>query len=120
MNKLYFKYKVHQGDFLRNTDIVELPNPNDNPEDFLIWFLSNYQSDNRIAYIDDLYKLLYNEFSTEEGKAEFINQIGPKTDKEIQEEINLIEDELKIEAYSNFYNLLLSNKIEIISDNEKN
>lgn len=119
MKKLYFRYKSHPGDFFRNTDILELPNPNDNLEDFLIWFLSNYQSDNRIAYIDDLHKLMHNEFSHEEDKNEFINQVGIKTEKEIQEEISSVEKELKFEAYKNFYHLLLSNKIEIINDNEK-
>jgi hypothetical protein len=119
MEKLYFRYKVHPGDFLRNSDVVELPNPNDNLEDFLIWFLRNYQSDNRITYIDDLYKLLHNEFSNESDKADFIKQIGTKSVAEIQEEISLVESELKSEAYENFYHLILSNKIEIIADAKK-
>ncbi len=119
MKKILFRYNAHPGDLLRNTDVVELPNPNDNLEDFLIWFLHNYQSDNRITYIDDLNKLLQNEFSIEEDRADLIEQIGTKTDKEIQEEIHFVEKSLKAEAYQNFYHLLLSNKIEILSNNEK-
>lgn len=119
MKKIFFRHIVHPGDLFRNTDVVELPHPNENLEDFLIWFLHNYQSDNRVAYIDDLSKLLYNEFSIEGDKVDFTNQIGTKTDKEIQAEISKVEDELKTEAYENFYQLLLSNKIEIVSDNEK-
>lgn len=119
MKKTFFRYRVHPGDLLRNTGVVELPNPNNNLEDFLIWFLHNYQSDNRIAYIDDLNKLLHDEFSSEEDRVNFIIQLGNKSDKEIQEQIKLVEDELKVEAYTNFYHLILSNKIEILSDNEK-
>jgi hypothetical protein len=119
MKKILFKYKVHPGDFLRNDGVVELPNPNDNLENFFIWFLNNYQSDNCIAYLDDLYKLLHNEFSNDEDRVEFINQIGNKTALEIQEEIDFVADILKAEAYRNFYHLLLSNKIEIVSNNEK-
>jgi hypothetical protein len=119
MKKIFFRYKVHPGDLLRNTDVIELPNPNDNLEDFLIWFLHNYQSDNRIAYLDDLSKLIDNEFSSEEDRADLIKKIGHKTDEEMQEEINLIEDELKKEAFENFYQLLLLNKIEILGDDEK-
>lgn len=118
MKKLFFQYKVHPGDLLRNADIVELPNPKDNFEGFLVWFLNNYQSDNRIAYIDDLYKLLHNEFSSEEDRSDFIKQIGNKTAAEIEDEIDLVEDKLKVEAYKNFYHLLFSNKIEIVSSNE--
>lgn len=119
MEKLFFRYKVHPGDLLRNSDVVELPNPNDNLEDFLIWFLHKYQSDNRITYLDDLNKLLYDEFSSEEDRSIFIKQLGNKTDIEIQEEADLVENDLIIEAYKNFYHLLLSNKIEIVSSNEK-
>lgn len=119
MKKIFFRFKVHPGDLLRNTDIVELPSPNENLEDFLIWFLRKYQSDDRIAHLDDLNKLLHNEFSSEIDKTDFIKQIGTKTDNEVQEEINLVEDELKGEAYKNFYHLLLSNEIEIVSNDKK-
>ena len=119
MKKIFFRYRVHPNDLLRNTDVRELPNPSDNQEDFFIWFLRNYQSDNRITYIDDLYKLLNNEFSNQEDKLDLIRQLGDKTDIEIQEEINLIEEDLKNEAYENFYHLLFSNKIEIVSNYEK-
>jgi len=42
MNTISFKYKEHPGDLLRNTDIIRLPNSDDNLEDFFVWFLNNY------------------------------------------------------------------------------
>ena len=41
MNNIYFKYKDHPGDFLRNTDVIELPNPQDDLENFLVQFLKH-------------------------------------------------------------------------------
>lgn len=119
MNTISFKYKQHPGDLLRNADLVQLPNPTENLEDFLVWFLNNYQSDDRVAYLDDLFKLLHNEFddSTEEEK--FIKMIGKKTEKEIEKEIKSVENVLKNEAYKNFYDLILNNKIELIIDGKK-
>jgi hypothetical protein len=114
MKKILFKYKEHPGDLFRNTDVIELPNPDNNLEDFLICFLDNYQSDKRIAHIDDLSKLVENEFLDENEKERFENFIGNKTQEELLSEIELIENELKAEAFRNFYNLLLSNKIEIV------
>jgi hypothetical protein len=114
MKKILFKYKEHPGDLFRNTDVIELPNPDNNLEDFLIWFLDNYQSDKRIAHIDDLSKLVENEFLDENEKERFKNFIGNKTQEELLSEIELIENELKAEAFRNFYYLLLSNKIEIV------
>jgi hypothetical protein len=113
MQKPLFRYKQHPGDLYRNTDLVELPNPDENLEGFLIWFLRSYQSDSRVTYVDDLYKLLHNEFSNEEDRMELLQQVGTKTEMEIQGEIKLVEEELKMEAYKNFYQLLLSNKIEL-------
>lgn len=119
MKKIYFKYKSHPGDLLRNSEITELPNPENNLEDFLIWFLDNYQSDNRVSYIDDLSKLVDDEFIDENDKVKFENKIGNKSKSEKMEEIRTIENELEIEAYKKFYHLLLSNKIEIVAKNEK-
>jgi hypothetical protein len=118
MNKIYFKYLSHPGDFFRNEKINELPNPDNNLEDFLIWFLNNYQSDHRVSYMDDLFKLVNNEFVDENEKIKFEEKIGNKTKNELKHEIRGVENVLKTEAYTNFYNLLLSNKIEIIVDNE--
>jgi replication fork clamp-binding protein CrfC len=114
MRKIYFKYKIHPGDLLRNTDSVELPNPDENLEDFLVWFLDKYQSDNRIAYLNDLYLLLDNEFSNDPEKLNAGDHLKDKTEKEIQEEITKIENNCKDEAYRNFYHLLLTDNIEIV------
>ena len=115
MEDKYFRYKNHPGDLLRNTDIIKLPDPDKDLEEFLIWFLADYQSDFRIAYLDDLYKILENEFISEKEKLELLKTIGLKNNMEIQEEIHELELELKNEAYKNFYHLLLENKIEVLS-----
>ncbi|MGC4127978.1 MAG: hypothetical protein QM564_00140 [Bergeyella sp.] len=118
MNKVYFKYKEHPGDFFRNTDIAELPNPQKDLESFLVQFLPNYQSDERIAFLDDLYKLIDDDFFDEKDKVEFVHQIGIKSNAELKTDIQLLENDLKQSAFKNFYNLVQQNKIEII-DNGK-
>jgi hypothetical protein len=119
MNNIYFKFKNHPGDFLRNTDVIELPNPQDDLENFLVQFLKHYQSDERVTYLDDLYKLLDNEFFNEEDKNKFIQLIAYKNDQEIKNKIQLVESELKNEAFKNFYNLIQTKQIEIIENGEK-
>lgn len=119
MDKVYFRYKEHPGDVVRSADTIALPNPDEKLEDFLVWFLYNYQSDSRVAYVDDLFKLLYNEFSDNNEKEKFISIVGEKTEDCIREEIKFIENKLKNEAFNNFYNLVLNNKIELIFDGEK-
>jgi phage-related protein len=119
MENKFFRYKTHPGDFLRNTDIIQFPNPDKNLEEFLISFLNHFQSDNRIAYLDDLYKLMYDEFDDESDKLRIIEEVRNKNISEIKEEISYLETELKNEAYRNFYQLLLENKIEIIHHYEE-
>ena len=58
-------------------------------------------------------------FTYENDKQAFIKTTGNKTEKEIEIEIKMIENELKNEAYSNFYNLVLTEQIEIIEHGEK-
>ncbi len=116
MIKTYFRYKKHPGDFFRNTELRALPNPDENLEDFLIWFLDHYQSDSRIALIDDLSKLIDDEFEDENDKAKFIKSIGLKSESELLAEIESIENELKEEAYQNFYSLVREGKIEVLAN----
>lgn len=119
MKKLFFRFNVHPGDFLRNTDIVELPDPDQEINNFLVYFMNHYQSDDRIAYIDDLTKVLNNEFFGDEDRnVMFLKVIGSKTKKEVCEEIAKIKDVLKNEAYKNFYNLIKFDKIKITTKNE--
>jgi hypothetical protein len=114
MSKMFFRYKIHPGDLLRNSDYMELPNPYKNLEDFLIWFLDNYQSDKRIARIDDLSRIADDEFIEEYEKSNINAFDFDKSKAELLAEIKLIENELKAEAFKNFYHLLLSQKIEIL------
>lgn len=65
MKNSYFRYTVHPGDLFRNTKFHKLPDSETETEDFLIWFLKDYAKDSRVAYINDLYKLYYNQFPEE-------------------------------------------------------
>jgi hypothetical protein len=117
--EIYFKFREHPGDFFRNTDVVKLPNPNTDLESFLVFFLNRYQSDERVSSINDFYKLLHNEIEDESEKQNLIDEFNIKSINQIKEEINLIELQLKNEAYMNFYKFVNENRIEIIYDYEK-
>jgi len=106
-----FHYTSHPGDLFRDTSVVELPNPETNLEDFLVWFLDCYQTDSRVTYIDDLHKLLHNEFQNEEDKIALMEEIGHLSESEIRMEIKNTEDILRAEAYENFYSLVKEGKI---------
>ena len=106
-----FHYTSHPGDLFRNTSVVELPNPETNLEDFFVWFLDCYQTDSRVTYIDDLHKLLHNEFQIEEDRIAFMDEIGHLSDVEIQNEIKAVEETLRTEAFENFYRLVREGKI---------
>lgn len=113
-NKIYFKFNEHPGDLFRNRSIIELRDPENDLENFLVQFLKHYQSDERIAYVNDLYKLLYEEFYDEEDKIRFIKINGFKTSDEIIDEIQTIEHKLKEEAFENFYHLTITKRIDLI------
>ncbi len=114
MERTKFKFKSHPGDFLRSDNITPLPDPNSDPDTFLLWFLSNFQSDDRVAYIDDLYKLLNDEIEEEIEHLDFKVENQGKSKSEIQEEINQMAEILKREAYENFYQLILDQKIQVM------
>lgn len=119
MKGIHFRYRNHPGDLFRSTDTIELPNPEENLEDFLAQFLPNFQSDDRVTFINDLYKLLHNEFFNQTERDKFIEFIGTnKTEQEIKAEIKLTEQKLIRDAYQNFYSLVLTKKIEI-TENDK-
>lgn len=113
--KAFFKFKEHPGDFFRNTDLVKLPDINKDFDEFLIQFLPNYQSDNTVTYLDDLYKLLFDEFESICHKKNFISTSGITCKEKIQEEIELTIERLKYKALDNFYRLLYSQKIEVLN-----
>ncbi|MFY7666096.1 hypothetical protein [Flavobacterium sp.] len=115
MSEVLFKYRVHPGDFFRNAEIAKLPDPENDLEGFLIWFLDDYQSDERIAYINDLCMVLENQQVT----PVLLNEKTFYSNAEIQAEIAEVETQLKDEAYRNFYHLLRENKIQIIGRDEE-
>lgn len=116
MTKIYFKYLEHPGDFFRSTNVVELPSPQHDTENFLIQFLPNYHSDQRVALINDLYKLLDDEFVDENELIELTNDFGNLSKDEIKSIIKDKENELTDSAFENFYYLILEDKIKIIKD----
>lgn len=118
--KNFFRFWEYPGDLLRDSSITLRPNPDEDLEAFLLQFLPCYQRDETVAFFDDLYKLRYEEFEDDEEMAKFVEYIGgAKTKEEIQIEINEVEDDLKQRAYENFYQLILDDKIEIITNGEK-
>jgi hypothetical protein len=119
MSKIHFQYRQHPGDFFRNTEISQLPDPSTHFENFIIQFLKHYQSDQRVAHIDDLQKYIDDEFYNEEEKNIFTKSVSSVTIEDIKAEIKHIEIELKNEAFENFYNLILTNQLKIIENGIK-
>ncbi len=117
---IFFRFKEYPADLLRGTLTQSLPDPDEDLEAFLLQFLPCYQSDDTVSFLDDLCKLHDDEFQDEEDKLNFVEYIGgEKTKREIKKEIEEIEDDLKQRAYQNFYQLILEDKIEIVTNGEK-
>lgn len=114
MHKTRYRFRNHPGDLFRNDEYQKLPDPQTEKEDFLIAFLSNYQSDDRVAYLDDLYKCLYDEFTGESEELEFANTANMKDKNIVLTEIKQLETILINEAYWNFYELIKLCKIELL------
>ena len=117
--QVYFRYKEHPGDLFRSTDIIELPDPEKDQDTFLVQFLPNYQSEQTVAYLNDLYKLFHDEFSDDEDKTNIIETVGDKTLEQVDKEIKTVTQKLINQALRNFYILVLNNEIEIINDDFK-
>jgi hypothetical protein len=118
MNKTYFRYKEHPGDLFRDANLHALPEVDGQLEHFLTSFLGNYQSDDRVAYLNDLSMLLNNEFEDESQELKFRKQIGFLSNPEIQLDIQSTESKLKAEAFERFYELVGSGEIEVVSNSE--
>lgn len=116
MQQIYFRYKTHPGDLLRDTSVVPLPDPQTNLENFLIWFLPNYQDNNDVAYLNGLAKMLHNEFEDKQDELKFIKEYGAMTAIEIKAEINTVEDKLKRVAFERFYWLVREGKVEVMKE----
>ena len=116
MKNSYFRYKVHPGDLFRNTEFQKLPDSETETEDFLVWFLKDYSKDNRVAYINALYKLYHDEFQEESEKQKFIEYCELTSSSAIEEEISQQTEQLKKEAFENFYWLIRSGMIEVLEE----
>lgn len=115
-NNVYFRYKEHPGDLFRSTELIKLANPDEDLESFLIQFLNNYQSDQRIAYLNDLYKLEDEQFYDEIPQDGSSSDLPYKSDQEIKREILLLENKLINEAFENFHHLILLKKIDLVTN----
>lgn len=115
-NNVYFRYKEHPGDLFRSTELIKLPDPDEDLESFLIQFLNNYQSDKRIAHLNDLYKLEDEQFNDETLKSGSSNNLKYQSDQEIKREILLLKNKLIHEAFENFYHLILLKKIDLVTN----
>jgi hypothetical protein len=118
MQKVHFRYRVHPGDVLRNTERIALPNPETDPEGFLVQFLRNYTSDPRLSSIDEISKFIFDEFEEIHQQEACILKHGLSSKAHARSIISALETELKSEAYHNFYHVLLSDGIEITYTNE--
>lgn len=102
---LYFKYNYPPSDFI-DKDIHLLPNPQKDIQGFLGWFLKDYQSDKRIEQLQDLYKL--------QGEGSDSTEKNQNANPKVEQEITILEDDLRLEACENFYKLLMENSVEIV------
>jgi len=117
MNKTYYRIKKSNLTSSWKTMAHEFPDPVKDAEEFLVQFLPWYETDNQVTYLDDLYKLLFDEFQSESDKINFIEFCNLTEESEIKDEIIRTEKALKIRAYDNFYSLVKNNKIEILDTN---
>lgn len=116
--QVYFRFREHPEDLFRSTDIIKLPDPDKDQDTFLVQFLPNYQSDQTIAYINDLYKLKHNKVSDEDDKDNILETVGGKILEQVDEEIKSVTQELYNQALRNFYDLVLENRIEIKNEEQ--
>jgi len=115
--QVYFRFREHPGYLFRDTDLLELPDPDKDQDSFLVQFLPNYQSSQTVAYLNDLYKL--RDYDSDEDRANIIDRVGDLTSEEVENEIDSVTQVLYFDALINFYDLVLNNKIEIVNEEEK-
>lgn len=115
----YFRFREHPGDLFRSTDIIKLPDLDKDQNTFLVQFLPNYQSDQTVAYLNDLYKIFHDEFNDNEDRANILETVGDKTLELVDKEIRTVTQELYNQALRNFYELILNNNIEIINEEQE-
>ena len=113
MEKIYFKYNEQTKDWFWDEKTHALPNPQKDIQQFLNWFLKDYETDKRVLYLKDLYKIRSKSLKIEEEQ-EIKLKYKLKPESEVEEEIKNLEENLRLEACENFYELLMQNKIKIV------
>lgn|SRR5699024_7136474 len=111
---IYFKYKNHPGDLLRDDSVQRLPNFNTEKEDFRVWFHPDYSGSETVAYLNDLYKWL-DEKLDEEEEQKFLQYYGAMTKEEIEVEIERTEAVLDLESLEGFWRMVEIGKVLIYS-----
>lgn len=96
-----YLFPSHPGDLFRNNLPQALPNPDADLDAFLVAFLDHYQSDERVALLNDLYKLKFNEFETVEDELAFRAHIVDLGLEDVDSSIQKLEFILRREAESN-------------------
>lgn len=98
---VYFKFKNHPGDLLRDCSINKLPNPLTDEEDFWTYFHPNYQNSIDIALINDLFLKL---------EIDPFNSI-------LKNDIELLRNKITFDSFVNFYRQVSIGNIIIIQKN---
>ncbi|MBX3244578.1 MAG: hypothetical protein KF685_09005 [Acidobacteria bacterium] len=111
---MYFQFRSHPGDLLRNTDVIKLPDPISEQETFWVWFHPCYQNSDDIFLLNRLYKVNEKEVDSEEERREFEKDFGILTEATIADEIKKLEAKITVDAFQNFYHLIHSGQIHIL------
>lgn len=101
-----YQYPSHPGDFFRDASPHEVPNPDVDLEAFLVAFLDCYQSDEKIALLNDLYKLQNYEFESEVEEQKFKDSLLPEHLANLEQTIQHLESKLRIEAEMNYTTMI--------------
>lgn len=115
MASIYFKYKTHPGDLFRDDTVHPLPAPVTEREESWIWFLLCYQSDEKVAFLNDLYKYHDQELSEAE-EINFEKHHGKMNHTMLFNKIKQVEQELDLESLKNFYRLVKLGRIKVDGD----
>lgn len=118
MEKIYFKYNEQPENMFWDEKIHSLPNPQKDIQQFLNWFLKDYETDKRVLCLKDLYKIKSKALKAEEEQ-EIKLKYNLKPELPVEEEIKTLEGNLRLEACENFYELLMQNKIKIVDQEEE-
>lgn len=114
--KMYFRFKKHPSDLLRDTSIQPLPDPVREQETFWVWFHPCFQISDDVSELNDLYKILHDEEFDEDFKADnpWYDYYSSMSKEEIISAIAEYEQAITHQSLENFYRLVRNGEVEII------